>query len=128
LKAVSESAPAPRKRSVWVSTGPYNCRTDCLFRGCTITRDFIRGCGDNVSEVKTHVFPQTVLSHCKKRSDHWSFTAMGRIQYFAKLHAAECIYHQKCSVNFRSGRDIPEQFRIVFVKTSSNFQKLPKLV
>ena len=112
LKAVSESPPAVRKRSVRVCTGPHNCRTDCLFCGCTITRDFIRGRGDNVSEVKTDVFPQTVLSHCEERSNDWSFTVKGRIAYFAKdLHAAECIYHQQCSVNFRSGRDISEQFR-----------------
>ena len=79
LKAVCESAPAARKRSVR--------RTDCLFCGCTITRDFIHDCGDNVSEVKTDVFPQTVLSHCEERFDDWSFTVKGR-RYFAKdLHA-----------------------------------------
>ena len=99
-----------------VSTGCYNCRTDCLFCGCTITRDFIHGCGDNVSEVKTDVFPQTVLSHCEERFDDWSFTVKGRIECFAKdLHAADCIYDQQCSVNFRSDRDIPEQFRTELV-------------
>ena len=71
--------------------------------------------------MKTDVFPRTVLSHCEERSDDWSFTVKGSIEYFAKdLHAAECmpsIYHKQCSVNFRSGRDIPEQFRTEPVTT-----------
>ena len=110
LKRGREPSP-PRKKSVRVSIGPFNCRTDCLFCGRTVVRD-THGRSDNVSEVKTDSFPQSILACCEKRSDDWSFTVKGRIEYFAgDLHAAECIYHPQCSVNFRSGLDIPMDFK-----------------
>ena len=28
------------------------------------------------------------------------------------LCAYDCIYHQKCSVNFRTGKDIPKEFNM----------------
>ena len=37
---------------------------------------------------------------------------LGRIEYFGgDLHAADCVYHHSCSINFRTLRDIPNQFR-----------------
>ena len=36
----------------------------------------------------------------------------GRIEYYGgDLHAADCIYHHACSVNFRNGKNLPAQMR-----------------
>ena len=41
---------------------------------------------------------------------------LGRLEYAQDLHAADSVYHQTCSVNFRTGKGIPKQF-------SSNYEK-----
>ena len=41
---------------------------------------------------------------------------LGRLEYAQDLHAAESVYHQTCSVNFRTGKGIPKQF-------SSDYEK-----
>ena len=56
---------------------------------------------------------QTILGGCDSRKDEWSFVVKGRIEYFAAdLHAAYCVYHQACSVNFSTGRGIPQQYSV----------------
>ena len=41
---------------------------------------------------------------------------LGRLEYAQDLHAADSVYHQTCSVNFRTGKGIPKQF-------SSDYEK-----
>ena len=88
-------------------TGPFNSKSDCLFSGTTVHLGNV-----DYSHVKTNDFAKTILEGCNNRSDDWSFTVKGRIEYYdGDLHAADCIYHHKCSVHFRTGRDIPVRFR-----------------
>jgi len=35
---------------------------------------------------------------------------MGRISYANDLHAEDAVYHNQCSINFRTGRNIPKKF------------------
>ena len=35
---------------------------------------------------------------------------LGRLSYASDLCAQKAVYHQQCSVSFRTGRDIPKQF------------------
>ena len=51
-----------------------------------------------------------ILTRCKTRSDAWSSSVQGRIEYFGRdLHAADCMYHHSCDVDFRTRRDVPMQ-------------------
>ena len=35
----------------------------------------------------------------------------GEINFLSgDLHAADCLYHQKCSINFRTGKSKPQDF------------------
>ena len=62
--------------------------------------------------VRTDTFAERIKQCCKNRSDEWSFIFLGRIEYFmSHLHAADCVYHQSCSVNIRTGRNIPHQYQ-----------------
>ena len=64
--------------------------------------------------VKTDAFVQTILVHCKTRGDEWATAVQGWIEYFGgDLHAADCVYHQSCNVNYRTMRNIPRQFTSV---------------
>ena len=95
------------KRSARISLGPFNSRTDCLFCGCSIVAGSL-----DYSSVKTDTFVKTIFECCNARSDDWSHTVKGRIEYFmGDLFAADCLYHHSCSGNFRSGRDTPIQFQ-----------------
>jgi 5'-3' exonuclease len=101
------SSKLPLKRSARVSTGPFNSKSDCLFCGTRVDLG-----GSDYSFVKTDTFARTIRECCESRSDDWSFTVKGRIEYYCgDLHAADCIYHHACSVNFRSGHDLPLKFR-----------------
>ena len=112
VKQTEKQAFVPSKRSARASTGPFRSISDCLFCGT----EFVQASHNaqrSDSCVKTDSFVQTILGCCDSRKDEWSFVVKGRIEYFAAdLHAADCVYHQACSVNFRTGRDIPQQYGV----------------
>uniref|UniRef100_UPI00358E1706 uncharacterized protein n=1 Tax=Myxine glutinosa TaxID=7769 RepID=UPI00358E1706 len=105
------------KRSARVSLGPYDSKTDCFFCGTEVKKiDPKRSHAetDSFSYVKTEAFVKTILVHCKTRMDEWAIAVQSRIEYFwGDLHAADCVYHQSCNVNFRTMQEIPKQFRSV---------------
>ena len=49
-----------------------------------------------------------VYEKCKERNDSWGRTVMARIEYSRDLHASDAIYHQTCSVKFRTGQIVDE--------------------
>ncbi|XP_053398129.1 uncharacterized protein LOC123551553 [Mercenaria mercenaria] len=80
-------------------------------------------CGQPVADVKGtkrkrgDVWPittlePTILNVCLKRNDSWSDTVKARIEQVSDLPAADAAYHQICSSNFRTGKNIPEEFQI----------------
>lgn len=103
------------KRSARVSLGPFNSRSDCVFCGYDVLRSSPKcKVADKPfsSFVKTDTFVTTILEYCNSRNDEWSVPVKGRIEYYMRdLHAADCLYHHSCDVNFRTGRDIPLQYQ-----------------
>ena len=54
---------------------------------------------------------QHSISHvCKERNDEWSGTVLGRLEYARDLHAADAVYHLACSVNFCTGKLVPQKY------------------
>jgi hypothetical protein len=51
--------------------------------------------------VRTKDFQINIEKICRERNDSWS-----RIQFVQDLHAADTVYHPKCSVNFRTGKSV----------------------
>jgi len=112
FKKAKLQPPQHVKRSARVSVGPFNSKSHCLFCG----NEIIKSCGsanfEEFSYVKTDTFVETTLSLCNDRNDDWAFTVRGRIEYYGNdLHAADCVYHRSCDINFRTKRDIPLQYR-----------------
>ena len=98
---------SPAKKRTRDAKGLFNNKTDCFFCGVTIQPE-----SSDYSNVKTDTFADSILKCCDNRSDDWATTVKGRIEYFCgDLHAADCIYHHSCSINFRTDRDVPRQYR-----------------
>ena len=54
----------------------------------------------------------TVLKICHSRNDKWAEVVSGRVASVYDLHAADAIYHQMCSTNFRTGKTIPSKLSV----------------
>lgn len=68
LQGSANSSLPVKKKSVQVSIGPYDPRKHCLFYGQEIVKG-THGHDSGAFEVKTDCFPQTILQHCRERSD-----------------------------------------------------------
>lgn len=60
--------------------------------------------------VRTNNLQTTILKVCQERNDDWAVAVRGRIETINDIHAADAIYHQTCSVNFRTGKAVPKAF------------------
>ena len=59
--------------------------------------------------VRTDNFLIEIRKTCHERSDEWGNEVLGRINFYSDLHAKDCIYHQQCSLNFRTGKGKPKE-------------------
>ena len=81
--------------------------SDCFLCRVTIPPE-----NSDYSNVKTDTFADSILKCCDNRSDDWAASLKSRIKYFCEnLHAADCIYHRFCRINFWTDRDVPKQYR-----------------
>ena len=113
----STSSDRPVLRS---SEEGFSFRTDCFF--CGRTAKFGRKRKHDVLQVKTLGIKETILKVCQERADSWSDAVKVRILHVHDLHAADAVYHQTCSVNFRTKKQMPiAQF------AADDFFKKPRL-
>lgn len=61
----------------------------------------------DVFQVRCDSINDSLKKICETRGDDWSQQVLGRINYINDLHAADAFYHQICSVNFRTGKNMP---------------------
>lgn len=93
-------------------TDKFSYKKDCLYCGqSVISKGKTRKC--DVSPVRT--LEPTVLNICIQRNDCLSDTVRARIEQVHDLLVADALYHQTClcSSNFRTGKDIPEEFQVL---------------
>ena len=65
--------------------------------------------GYDVIPVRTKDFQDKIQEACRVRNDEWAETVRGRLEFAQDLHAADAVYHQACSVNFRRGKQFPKK-------------------
>ena len=68
-------------------------------------------CHYDVYNVRMLEFQDSIEAICKERNDKWANQVLGRLKFTIDLPAAEAIYHQSCSVNFRTFKNIPRKFQ-----------------
>ena len=85
----------------------FSYSDNCLFCGTT---DKYHGKKKQFEliPVRTLEFDTAKLKACDERSDEWSEKIKGRVLFTKDLHAADAVYHQAYSVNFRTGKNIPQ--------------------
>ncbi|CAG2196688.1 unnamed protein product [Mytilus edulis] len=57
--------------------------------------------------VRTDDFESRIQDACDLRNDDWAAEVRGRLESVSDLHAADAVYHQACSVNFRTCKNTP---------------------
>lgn len=93
----------------------FDFKEHCLYCGTLAKYQKCNKRGVDVYCVRTIDFKKTVLEDCRKRQsknseDSWSQIVAGRLAYVNDLPSEDAVYHQTCSVNFRTGFEIPHQF------------------
>ena len=86
---------------------PFDYKRDCLLCGQPTTFDSRKGDSDEVFAIRTFECERSLLHKCAERGDRWGQLVQSRIQSVNDLHAADAVYHQQCSVNFRTHKNIP---------------------
>ena len=86
----------------------FSAKEHCFFCGQPAKNNG-RKRGYDVIPVRTKDFQDSIAEICRQREDEWSEIVLGRLEYAQDLHAADAVYHQACSVNFRTGKKIPRQ-------------------
>ena len=104
--AARETSQARGKRLLRSEAQKFNFKEHCLFCG---EGDRYQGKKKDFSlvPVRTFEFQNTVSEICNERNDEWARKVAERIESAFDLHAADALYHQKCSVNFRTRKWIP---------------------
>ena len=68
---------------------------------------------ENVATMLSRCLQKTsrikIQEACRVRNDEWAETVRGRLEFAQDLHAADAVYHQACSVNFRTGKQFPKK-------------------
>ena len=85
----------------------FTYKDNCLFYGQQASQTDTSKRGIDVFPVRTEDFQVNIENICRERNDSWSTNVLSRIQFVQDLHAADAVYHQKCSVNFRTGKSLP---------------------
>lgn len=87
----------------------FSFTNDCSFCGTPVSSGEQRRKSD-VFKVTTIDMKDTIMATCSERQDAWSEVVQVRIMNVHDLSAADAMYHQTCSVNFRTGKQIPKMF------------------
>ena len=103
-------SPVDRCLSLRSSDLTFCYQDHCLFCG-TGDRHQGRQKDHVLVPVRTFDFQDNIRKKCGDRADEWGETVLSRINFVQDLHAADAMYHQSCSVNFRTMKQIPECFR-----------------
>ena len=113
-KAISETTKAQPNcsptRNIRSQTSSFQFRDHCLLCGQPAKYSGNKR-GNDVFPVRTSDFQATFMQVCAERNDTWAHTIRGRIEFAQDLHAADVIYHQVCSINFRTGKQVPSTFQ-----------------
>ena len=88
----------------------FDYKLNCLFCRNPVTERDKRNSKAYQVMCKNREFDISILKICEQRNDPWAVSVKGRIAYVNDLHSEDAVYHQACSINFRTGKDIPETY------------------
>lgn len=83
----------------------FNFRTHCFICGQAVKGKEIKVYSVRINDLQT-----TIIKVCQERNNDWILAVRWRIETINDLHAGDAIYHQTCSVNFRTSKAVPKAF------------------
>ena len=107
LKAVSPLV----LRSLRTQEFPVSFARDCFLCGQPAIYGKRKWFKYEYYPVRTKDFQEKITEICISRNDAWSAKLKGRLEFSQALHASDALYHQQCSVNFRTRKDIQKMFQ-----------------
>ena len=96
--------PRPLVRAV---ESTFRFDRNCFFCGTEVNFEYNRKKSQDAFRVTTLETKDSVLKVCEERGDSWAEVVKARLLHVHDLPAADAIYHQPCSVNFRTKKQIP---------------------
>lgn len=98
------------KRRLRSDEAEFSYKHNCLFCG---QGDKYKGKSSphKLIPVRTKDFQQSIIQICEERKDEWSEIVIARIIFAQDLRAVDAQYHQKCSSNFRTIKQLPLDFQ-----------------
>ena len=119
-------APATKTRSTGLN---FNITSDCMFCAQLVTVDERHVDRSDGWKIRTKDFDCSIRKICNERNDEWSMLVLSRLNSsISDLHAADAVYHNCCSVNFRTGKLIPSKYDVGSNEVSCKRRKLGKPV
>lgn len=103
----------------------FNFKDHCLFCACG---DIYNGKKQEskLIPVRSFDFQKKIIDSCDRFPGKWAEEVKGRVIYAQDLPAADAVYHNICSVNFRTGKQVPIMFQNTTVKQPGpKYQKHP---
>ena len=73
--------------------------------------------GYDVILVRTKDFEYKIQQVCRVRNDEWAETVRRRLEFVQDLHAADAVYHQACSVNFRTKNRLRRSMGMILIQS-----------
>ena len=109
-KSIGEEEPCSSKR-LSRSELKFDIKSDCIF---CCTPDPYKGRKKEFVLVpsSTIKITQSIKEICEtmRKNDSWAIAVMGRMNSINDMRADDAVYHNQCSVNFRTGKQIPLRF------------------
>lgn len=105
-----ETSSPQKKRSLTRSAeSSFSFQTDCFYCATEVVfeSDDKKSRPKDVFNVTTVETKNVVLNVCSNRGDTWAAAVRARLLNVHDLPAADAVYHQSCSSNFRTGKQIP---------------------
>ena len=90
----------------------FSFKTDCFFCGTKVEFGEQRKRLGEAFRVTTIEMKDTLLKICSEREDEWSDMIRARLLNVHDLPSAGAVYHQTCSVNFRTKRKLPKVYEV----------------
>ena len=86
FKKIQSKTHAPLKRVTRDAHISYDNKTNCLFCGDNVVQNSFSANYEEYCHVSTDSFVDTIISHCKYRSDEWAISVQARIEFLVESY------------------------------------------
>jgi len=91
------------------SSGVFDYKTNCIFCSCADPYDGKKS-EFRLIPGRTLELRNTILQACERYNNEWVNTVKPCVLFVSDMPAADVVYHEQCSVNFYTGKQMPQTF------------------